>query len=162
MAPWPEEASNEGHVYAAFGGDHASSADAELACLPEGNYEASFAFKAARVSGVPWFHVPHVPGSRSDFLQALQQLGAGPEIHRLRDSRRRRPTRRVHISCSEDNWTEIFGQPQCIEETVGSAPKPGLHRWTHWCSDGSVTCIGHLFEHSPGVPWVVVMRVTIL
>jgi hypothetical protein len=134
----------------------------ERVCLLDEDYEGSFAFRAALVLGVQGFHVAHEPGSRGDFLQALQQLGAEPKSCRLQSSRNTRRMMRVHVSCSRDNWTEIFGEPECVERIPVSASKYGMYRWKHFCSDGSVTCIGYLFEQSPGVCWVVVMRVTVL
>jgi len=134
----------------------------EGVCLLDEDYEGSFAFRAALVLGVQGFHVAHDPGSRGDFLQALQLLGAEPKIHGLQSSRNTRRMMRVHVTCSRDDWTEIFGEPECIEEISIPTSKHVLYRWKHFCSDGSVTCIGHLFEQSPGVSWVVVMRVMVL
>ena len=130
----------------------------EAACVLDGEREEGFALQAARVLGIQGFHATHDPGSRGDFLQALHQLGAEPKIHRL-------PTRlamHVHVSCSQEHWTEIFGEPECVEEVVVPWGKHALHRWKHFCSDGPITCIGHLFERSPGVCWVVVVRIALL
>jgi hypothetical protein len=128
--------------------------------LDELDCEDSFAYRAALVSEVQGFHVAHAPGSRADFLQALQQLGAEPELHRLQSSRNARRMMRVHVSCSYENWIKVFGEPECVEEIVVS--KHVQYRWKHFCTDGAITCVGHLFEQSPGVSWVVVMRVMIL
>ena len=117
---------------------------------------------AALVSGVQGFHVAHDPGSRADFLQALQQLGAEPELRRLQSGRNTRRMMRVHVSCSKDDWVKVFGEPECVEEIVVPSVRHVQYRWKHRCSDGSVTCVGHLFEQSLGVSWVVVMRVMIL
>jgi hypothetical protein len=35
----------------------------------------------------------------------------------------------------------------------------GVHVWEHHCTDGQVMCMGHLLERSPGVRWMVVVRV---
>ncbi len=161
MAIRPEVASNEGHVQANFGED-SGVAVGQPTCLLDENYEESFAFRAARVSGIRGFHVAHDPGSRGDFLQALQLLGAEPKISRLQSSRSTCRIMRVHIGCSRDNWVEIFGEPECIEDSVVPSTKQVLNLWKHSCSDGLVTLIGHLFEQSPGVRWVVVARITLL
>jgi hypothetical protein len=124
--------------------------------------ESSFAFRAALLLGIQGFHVAHEPGSRGDFLQALQQLGAEPRVCRLQSSRNTRKMMPVHLSCSREHWADIFGEPECIEEIPVPKSKYVLYRWKHFCSDGSVTCIGHLFEKSLGVDWVVVMRVMVL
>jgi hypothetical protein len=104
----------------------------------------------------------HDRGSRGDFLQALQQLGAEPRIRRLQSRLGNCRMMRVHVSCSRDDWVNIFGEPECIEEITVPSTKHVLNRWKHFCSDGSVTCIGHLFERSPGIHWIVVMRVIFL
>ena len=131
-------------------------------CLLDEDYEGSFAFRAALVLGIRGFHVAHEPGSRGDFLQALQQLGAEPKVCRLQDGHNTRKMMQVHVSCSHDDWVKVFGKTECVEEIPIAASKRVLYRWKHLCSDGSVTCIGHLFEQSPGVSWVVMMRVMVL
>jgi hypothetical protein len=161
MAIRPEVASNEGHVQAAFGED-SGEAVGQPTCLLDENYEESFAFRAARVSAIRGFHVAHDPDSRGDFLQALQLLGAEPNISRLQRCRSTCRIMRVHVSCSRDNWIEIFGEPECVEEIVVPSTKHVLNLWKHSCSDGLVTCIGHLFEQSPGVRWIVVTRIALL
>jgi hypothetical protein len=134
----------------------------EGVCLLDEEYKGSFTFRAALVSGAEGFHIAHEPGTRGDFLQALQQLGAEPKICRLQKSCNTRQIMQVHVSCSRDNWIEVFGEPEGIEEITVSSSKYILYRWKHFCLDGSITCIGHLFEQSPGVSWVVLMRFAIL
>jgi hypothetical protein len=131
-------------------------------CLLDEDYEGSFAFRAAWVLGIRGFHVAHEPGSRRDFLQALQQLGAEPKICRLQDGRHTRRMERVHVSCSHDDWVKVFGGPESVEEISVPVSENVLYRWKHFCSDGLVICIRHLFEQSPGTHWVVVMRVMVL
>lgn len=136
--------------------------DTTAICLLDESYELSFAIRAAWVSGSQGLHLAYAAGSRGDFLQALQQLGADPKICRLRSRRNTRRSMRVHVSCSRDHWLEVFGEPECVEEIVVPSAKHVLHRWKHFCSDGSVACMGHLFEQSPDVHWVVVMRIMCL
>ena len=136
--------------------------DAQATCLLDEGDEESFAFRAGRECGLLEFRVAHDPGSRGDLLQAFRQLGAEPKISRLQSSRNACQTMRVHVSCSRDTWVAVFGDPDCIEEVVVPSTNYLLHLWKHFCTDGVVTCIGHLFEQSPGVHWVVVMRVTFL
>lgn len=162
MAMRPEEDSNEGHVSAALGEDPGRWVGEHPTCLLDEGYEESFSFRAARASGIRRFRVNHTPGSRGDFLEALQQLGAEPKIERLQNRRNIYRMMRVHVTCSREEWSAIFGEPECVEETVMPSSKHLLHLWKHTCSDGSVTCIGHLFEQSPGIQRVVVMRVTCL
>lgn len=134
----------------------------EGACLLDVDNKGSFAFRAALLLGIQGFHVAHEPGSRGDFVQALQQLGAEPSVRRLQSNRSTRRMAQVHVSCPRDHWVEIFGEPECVEEIPVPASQYVLYRWRHFCSDGSVTCIGHLFEQSAGGLWVVVMRVAVL
>jgi hypothetical protein len=131
-------------------------------CLSDKDYGGGFASRAAQLAGIQEFHPAHDPGSRGDFLQALQQLGAEPKVCRLQYNLNTRRMMRVHVSCSRNHWTEIFGELKCIEEIPVPTSKHVLYRWKHFCSDGSVTCVGHLFERSPGLHWVVVMRLLVL
>lgn len=121
--------------------------------------EASFAFRAARLHRIRGLRIAHQPGSRADFAQALQLLGAGPSVRRLMLGRTSRLATSVHLSNSRDNWEEVFGQVECIEEGRVAGAEDALYRWKYFCTDGPVTCHGHLFERQPGVPWVVVMRI---
>jgi hypothetical protein len=68
----------------------------------------------------------------------------------------------VHVSCSRAHWTEVFGEPECTEEVGSPAAKDSLYLWKHFCTDGPITCIGHLFVRWPGVSWVVVVRISLL
>ncbi len=127
----------------------------------ERNHADCFAFRAACASGAKGVRFSHVPGSRGDFLQALQLLGAEPAIRRLHH-RQARWTVPVHVSCAHEVWTDVFGPPAVIED-CGSVPARHLfQRWKHFCSNGPITCTGHLFERKPGNRWVVVLSVSLL
>lgn len=134
----------------------------EGACLLDDGQDGSFAFRVALMLGIQGLDVAHEPGSRADFLQALQQLGAEPKICRLRHGRSVRQAVKVHVSCSREAWTSVFGEPECIEEMPASKSEHTAYRWRHFCSDGLITCIGHLFQQSPDVAWVVVVRIMVL
>ena len=162
MAIWSKQISDGGHASAALDGDSVLLPVAGRTCLLDGDYQESFAFRAARLVGIRGLHIVHDPKSRGDFLQALQQLGAEPMVYRLQRRHNALRILGVHVSCSHDHWREVFGAPDCVEEIPVPSTTHCLHRWKHSCSDGSVTCVGHLFEQSPGVPWVVVTRVAFL
>ena len=68
----------------------------------------------------------------------------------------------VHLSCSQDDWTKVFGEPECVEEVRVRRPGEAVHLWKHFCSDGHVTCTGHLFEQARGSRWVVLTRVALV
>lgn len=76
-------------------------------------YEASFAFRAARLHRIRGVQIAHEPGSRADFAQAIQLLGASPKVRRLMTSGLPIP---VHVSSSRGDWEEVFGEIECIEE----------------------------------------------
>lgn len=124
--------------------------------------EGSFARNAARTCGATGVRAVHEPGSRADFLQGLQLLGARPEIRRLRNRRSTRLAVPVHVSCSRADWQDVFGEPECVEEVGLPSAQNSLYLWKHFCTDGPITCIGHLFVRWPGVRWVVVVRISLL
>jgi hypothetical protein len=162
MATWPRQISNEGHSGAALDGDPAWLTCTDRNCLLEGDYERSFAFRAARLVGIRGLPIVHDPRSRGDFLHALQQLGAEPKVYRLQRSYNALRILGVHVSCSHDHWVKVFGTLDCVEEIPVPSARHCLHRWKHSCLEGSVTCVGHLFAQSPGVPWAVVTRIAFL
>jgi hypothetical protein len=117
-----------------------------------------YAGRAARACGARFARVVHDAGCRNDFLQALHLLGAGRTFDKLRSHL----TMPVHLACSLTTWTEVFGEPACLEEIRALSSRQLLHRWRHTCSDGPITCVGHLFEQSPGVQRVVLTRISLL
>ncbi len=100
-----------------------------------------------------------VPGSRRDFLQALQLLDSGLSVRQIQAKRTLFDVMPVHLSCPHETWAEVFGEMQGDDAQESAADNPGVQVWEHHCTDGPVTCIGYLFERSPGVGWVVVVRV---
>jgi hypothetical protein len=100
-----------------------------------------------------------VPGSRRDFLQALQLLDSGLSVRQIQAKRSLFEVMPVHLSCPHETWAEVFGEMRGGDAQESAADNPGVQSWEHHCTDGPVTCIGHLFERSPGVAWVVVVRV---
>lgn len=130
-------------------------------CL-KGDCTESFAFRAARISRPNAFRRVHHPRSREDFFHALRLLGAEPSIRQLGINDSQHLVGHVHVSCSQETWNKVFGPPVDAEDYQDPQSNQPLHLWKHFCSDGPVTCIGHLFQQTSGVRWVVLMRVAIL
>jgi hypothetical protein len=99
------------------------------------------------------------PGSRRDFLQALQLLDSGSSVGQVQIKRSRFEVLPVHLSCSHETWARVFGEMQDVDAPQSPADHPSVQIWEHQCTDGPVTCIGHVFERSPGLGWVVLVRV---
>lgn len=97
--------------------------------------------------------------SRSDFLRALNHLGATPSTSRLLSEAINRQTLPVLVRCSYRSWTALLGEPQDVKEHRSPTMSRPIHIWQHDCIDGPVTCIGHLIRRSSGVRQVVVVRV---
>ena len=120
---------------------------------------ASYTTRASELTG----NVPNqpvvAPGSRRDFLQALQLLDSKLNFRHVRFKRNRFEVVPLHLSCPHDTWIRVFGEMRGAETRDTAADNSGVQVWEHHCSDGAVTCIGYLFERSPGVSWVVVVRV---
>ena len=126
------------------------------------DHERSFAYRAARLYRIGGLEISHEPGTRGDFLQALHLLGAKAGTGARPALGGTRLILPVHISCSRENWIEVFGEPDYIEDVSASASKNSLYLWKHYCSDGPITCNGHLFDRRPGMPWVVAVRISLL
>jgi hypothetical protein len=65
----------------------------------------------------------------------------------------------VHVSCSYEAWASEFGEPRSVVEYRNDFTGLALNVWQQDCPNGFVTCIGHIFEHSNGGRWVVLVRV---
>lgn len=126
--------------------------------LLDNECENGFASNAAWTCGAGGFRGTPEPGSRADFMQALQLLGARLESCQGMDGRTARLAVPVHVSCSRHKWAAAFGEPDCVQGGRAAGAKD-LHLWKHFCTDGPITCIGHRFERRPGEGWVIVVRV---
>lgn len=121
-----------------------------------------FAAKAVKALQTDTIVPDRLENTRADFLQALELLGAGCKLRRSLLNEKTRLTARVHISCKQRTWCEIFGEPQCVEQYHFQSSRTPVHIWKHFCKDGAVACVGHIFERSPGDDWIVVVRVGLL
>jgi hypothetical protein len=121
-----------------------------------------YAVRAAEVQQAHAARASYVPGSRRDFLQALELLGDGRTLEQLRNARSTQWSVRVHLSLPRAKWSEVFGEPQEVEEYRLEVAERPLHLWRHFCPDGPITCIGHLFDQPSGEPWVIVVRVSLV
>lgn len=105
-------------------------------------------------------HTPDQPLSRAEFVERLETLGAkmapqnaaaggsGPAWMRV-----------VHFSRPYDVWKRSFGELRPVQQGSSTAPKAqAIQTWEYSCSDGPVLCIGQLYERSPGLPWVNMIR----
>lgn len=122
---------------------------------PDGFVKRAIALLGHAVFGV----VTASPGSRRDFLKALQVLGAKSNRYRLGSSDPLPRTIPIHISCPYQMWLKVFGPPRQLEKHGRPPTGVAIHLWKHECKDGPVTCIGQISERLPGLRWVVVMRV---
>ena len=102
------------------------------------------------------------PGSKADFIQALRILGAGlPNASFLYEYGYpgSREIQRVFLSCPLGTWRRVFGKPESVIDHCENLANMPLQTWEHECLDGTIICIGHLFERVPGEPWVILARV---
>jgi hypothetical protein len=120
---------------------------------------SSYATRASELTGTVSSLPVATPGSRRDFLQALQLLDGGLSVGQIQAKRSLFEVLPVHLSCPHETWATVFGEMQGVDAPHSAADNPNIQIWEHRCTDGPVTCIGHLFERSPGVGWVVLVRV---
>jgi hypothetical protein len=93
-------------------------------------------------------------GSKLDFLRALEILGTrvpwmdtGIAVHA------------VWLHCPRYTWEQVFGRLERLTDRRRSADWLPLHTWEHRCTDGSVTCIGHVLEGPFGEAWITLVRI---
>ncbi len=117
----------------------------------------SLATRALKASGVRATLPLPPPGSREDFLCALELLGARL-VPRGGSSEERPRTWAAHLSCPYRTWVRVFGPPQDVQWSHKGGNRVPLCAWTHEYAGRSLTCVGHLFERSPGKRWVLLAR----
>jgi hypothetical protein len=104
-------------------------------------------------------------GSKTDFLRILQLLGTRPANSYYDFHLETCGIREVHavfLSCSHEVWKQAIGEPQGVVSYNHAMTNMPLQSWEHPCADGLVKCVGHLFQRSSGIPWVIVARVYLL
>jgi hypothetical protein len=100
--------------------------------------------------------------SKADFCQALRILGArvlkGYFCYDACEARSVEisPT---FLSCPLQDWSRVFGRPQNIVDRADQATNMHTQTWEQYCQDGTIVCIGNLFDRVPGSPWVILSRV---
>ena len=95
---------------------------------------------------------PAFPGSRSDFLRALESLGAMLEATTCPEA-----AVRVRFQCVLDDWVRFFGEIRVIGENVSlGGGATDFQAWSCQCADGPVLCIGFRYRGRSGRDYVVV------
>ncbi len=103
-----------------------------------------------------------IPKSKADFSQALRILGARVlRGYVCYDASAARPVEiaRIFLNCSLADWSRVFGRPQDISDHADQATNMHTQTWRQHCEDGTIVCIGNLFDREPGGPWVILSRV---
>lgn len=96
-------------------------------------------------------------GTRADFLQALEVLAREAGVRCEHPVRSGRVTVAIYVSSPYDTWVRIFGQPRGIEDQYDPLMGMVFQTWVQECTDGPITCVGHLCRPAPagvGLRWV--------
>jgi hypothetical protein len=99
---------------------------------------------------------------RSDFPRMLRQLGAISGVNYCQfdaETGEILDIQHVYLRCHYEQWTQAFGEPEMVSPRLDVTVGAIVRTWQHHYVDGSVTCIGYMFEHPTGVRWVIVVRV---
>jgi hypothetical protein len=102
------------------------------------------------------------PESKADFTQALRILGA--RVLRGYFSYDACEAKSVEVlptflSCPLAEWTRVFGRPENTADHTDLATNMHTQTWQQPCQDGTIFCIGNLFDRHPGGSWVILSRV---
>jgi hypothetical protein len=65
-----------------------------------------------------------------------------------------RVTVAIYVTAPCDTWVKIFGQPRGIEDQYDPFMGMVFQTWVQECTDGPITCVGHLCRHAPGRRWI--------
>jgi len=143
-------------VYLLFGGkatqsgggqtDRSRARSGNSPVAPSGSYVQK-ALKFREEHGNPYTQaVPNdPPGSRWDFLHAMQLLGFSIDKLEYRHDDGF-PARRASGRLSKQDWEQVFGAPDWLSDdssSVGTSSIP-YRRWRHQCTDGILRFHGNL------------------
>jgi hypothetical protein len=59
-----------------------------------------------------------------------------------------------HPPLTRRSFRAIFGQPRGIEDQYDPFMGMVFQTWVQECTDGPITCVGHLCRHAPGRRWI--------
>ena len=102
--------------------------------------------------------------SRDGFLQALRLIGATGGVTYCHTLVGQPGTEEVHsgfLSCPRKVWVQAFGELENVVHREDPGTRSPPDAWCYECTDGPVTCVGHLFERCPDQEWMIVKKVTI-
>jgi hypothetical protein len=97
-------------------------------------------------------------------LQTLRNLGGSLGVNYCcRESHGRgiQEVQAVFVSCPRRAWIKAFGRPRHVRRHFDAAQEKWLWTWQQQIGEGVLRCVGHIFERSPGRPWMVVKQVRI-
>jgi hypothetical protein len=66
----------------------------------------------------------------------------------------------IQFSRPYELWKREFGEVQIVPPAPGDRSGQ-IQTWEFGCSDGRVLCVGQVYERTPGVPWVTIVRVCV-
>lgn len=96
--------------------------------------------------------------SQDDFFQAIQILGAESAVPPRRATNQGLRFIPVCVSCPLDTWTAVFGRIEPLIRCHKAPMRLAVQVWERRCTDGTAACVGHVYERSAGVLWVVLVR----
>jgi hypothetical protein len=100
--------------------------------------------------------------TRDEFIETLQTIARGSSSGDLRAKYAGFSVVPVFVRCRYEKWVNQFGDPQSIVEHHNASTRLALHVWKHYCANGPVTCVGHFFECSSGLRWVILVRLGLI
>jgi hypothetical protein len=101
------------------------------------------------------------PGSRADFIRALEVLGkrlTKQEYHFKLHERAIEDEQVALRRCPYATWVGVFGPPKNINEPSMPSPLFPVQVWRYDCTDGPVECVGHQVNGLDGRHWVSFVR----
>ena len=104
----------------------------------------------------------HHPGSRADFVQALEILGkrlTDGACHFELGDRAAHDVQVALLRCPAETWMNVFGHPDRVERQATPSPLFPVEVWHYDCTDGPVECVGYQLNDLTGRRWITFVRV---
>jgi hypothetical protein len=100
---------------------------------------------------------------RKSSLHRLRRLGGSLGVNYCcRDPRDGiREVQAVFVSCPLTTWIGQFGPPRHVRPHFDADSAKQNRSWEHRLPEGRVRCVGHIFERSAGVNWIIVKQLSV-